>query len=53
MVLILDAQRRFRVSQMYAGMRVFALLGQVLNQLFGLLHRLLLSWHWGLTHRQR
>jgi ABC-type nitrate/sulfonate/bicarbonate transport system permease component len=46
---ILDAQRRFRVIQMYAGMLALAILGYVLNQLFSLLHRSLLAWHWGLT----
>jgi ABC-type nitrate/sulfonate/bicarbonate transport system substrate-binding protein len=49
---ILDAQRRFRVIQMYAGMLALAILGYVLNQLFRLLHRSLLSWHWGLTQRK-
>ena len=49
---ILDAQRRFKVSQMYAGMLALAMLGYVLNQLFRLLHRSLLSWHWGLTQRK-
>jgi ABC-type nitrate/sulfonate/bicarbonate transport system permease component len=49
---ILDAQRRFRVIQMYAGMLALAILGYVLNQFFSLLHRSLLSWHWGLTQRK-
>jgi ABC-type nitrate/sulfonate/bicarbonate transport system permease component len=49
---ILDAQRRFRVNQMYAGMLALAILGYVLNQFFSLLHRSLLSWHWGLTQRK-
>jgi ABC-type nitrate/sulfonate/bicarbonate transport system permease component len=49
---ILDAQRRFRVSQMYARMLALAMLGYALNQLFNLLHRSLLSWHWGLTQRK-
>ncbi|MGH7825966.1 MAG: ABC transporter permease [Candidatus Binatia bacterium] len=48
---ILDSQRRFRVSQMYAGMLALAVLGYVLNQLFNLLHRSLLAWHWGLIRR--
>ena len=48
---ILDAQRRFRVTQMYAGMFALALLGYVLNQLFNLLHRRLLGWHWGMMRR--
>jgi ABC-type nitrate/sulfonate/bicarbonate transport system permease component len=48
---ILDSQRRFRVPQMYAGMAALALLGYTLNQLFNLLHRRLLGWHWGMTGR--
>lgn len=48
---ILDAQRRFRVAQMYAGMLALAILGYALNQLFNLLHRRLLSWHWGMMRR--
>jgi ABC-type nitrate/sulfonate/bicarbonate transport system permease component len=45
---ILDSQRRFKVAQMYAGMLSLAILGYALNQLFDLLHRGLLSWHWGM-----
>jgi ABC-type nitrate/sulfonate/bicarbonate transport system permease component len=48
---ILDAQRRFRVAQMYAGMFALALLGYTLNQLFNLLHRRLLGWHWGMMRK--
>jgi ABC-type nitrate/sulfonate/bicarbonate transport system permease component len=48
---ILDAQRRFRVTQMYAGMLALALAGYLLNQLFTLVHRSLLAWHWGMTRR--
>jgi ABC-type nitrate/sulfonate/bicarbonate transport system permease component len=48
---ILDAQRRFRVAQMYAGMFALAILGYTLNQLFNLLHRRLLSWHWGMMRK--
>jgi ABC-type nitrate/sulfonate/bicarbonate transport system permease component len=48
---ILDAQRRFRVAQMYAGMLALAILGYALNQLFNLVHRRLLSWHWGMMRR--
>jgi ABC-type nitrate/sulfonate/bicarbonate transport system permease component len=48
---ILDSQRRFKVAQMYAGMLALALLGYALNQLFNLLHRMLLSWHWGMMRR--
>jgi ABC-type nitrate/sulfonate/bicarbonate transport system permease component len=49
---ILDAQRRFRVAQMYAGMLALAIVGYVLNLLFDLAHRILLAWHWGMLHRQ-
>jgi ABC-type nitrate/sulfonate/bicarbonate transport system permease component len=49
--LILDSQRRFKVAQMYAGMLSLAILGYLLNQLFNLLHRRLLSWHWGMMRR--
>ena len=48
---ILDSQRRFRVAQMYAGMLALAVLGYALNQLFNLLHRTLLAWHWAMTRR--
>ncbi len=48
---ILDSQRRFRVAQMYAGMFARAILGYSLNQCFNLLHRRLLSWHWGMMRR--
>jgi ABC-type nitrate/sulfonate/bicarbonate transport system permease component len=50
---ILDSQRRFRVAQMYAGMLALAILGYSLNLLFDLLHRSLLSWHWGMMQRIR
>lgn len=49
---ILDSQRRFRVAQMYAGMLTLAILGYALNQLFNLLYRSLLSWHWGMMLRK-
>ena len=49
---VLDSQRRFRVAQMYAGMLTLALLGYTLNQLFNLIHRLVLPWHWGMMRRK-
>ena len=48
---VLDSQRRFKVAQMYAGMLALAILGYVLNQLFNLLHRSLLPWHWGMNKK--
>jgi ABC-type nitrate/sulfonate/bicarbonate transport system permease component len=44
---VLDAQRRFRVAQMYAGMLTLAILGYTLNLLFDAISRYLLAWHWG------
>lgn len=48
---VLDSQRRFKVAQMYAGMLALALLGYTLNQLFNLIHRVVLPWHWGMAKR--
>ena len=48
---ILDAQRRFRVAQMYAGMLALAILGYALNQIFNVMQRRLLAWHWGMVRR--
>jgi NitT/TauT family transport system permease protein len=49
---ILDSQRRFRVAQMYSGMLSLAILGYLLNQLFNVLHRSLLAWHWGMIRKK-
>lgn len=49
---ILDAQRRFRVAQMYAGMLALAILGYALNLLFDFAHRTLLAWHWGMLRKR-
>jgi ABC-type nitrate/sulfonate/bicarbonate transport system permease component len=48
---VLDAQRRFKVAQMYAGMLTLALLGYSLNQLFDLVVRWLLPWQRGMMRR--
>ena len=50
---ILDAQRRFKVDQMYAGMLSLAIVGYALNQLFFLSYHRLLAWHKGLTGIER
>jgi ABC-type nitrate/sulfonate/bicarbonate transport system permease component len=50
---ILDAQRRFKVDQMYAGMLSLAILGYTLNQLFFLFYSTALAWHKGLVRRER
>lgn len=44
---VLDAQRRFKVAQMYAGMLALALLGFTLNLVFEWVYRVLLAWHVG------
>jgi ABC-type nitrate/sulfonate/bicarbonate transport system permease component len=49
---ILDAQRRFRVAQMYAGMLALAILGYSLNLLFDAAQRIVLAWHWGMLQRK-
>jgi len=49
---ILDAQRRFKVAQMYAGMLALAIIGYGLNLLFNLAHRTFLAWHWGMLRKQ-
>ena len=48
---VLDAQRRFRVAQMYAGMLTLAILGYALNQVFNVIHHLVLPWQRGMTER--
>jgi ABC-type nitrate/sulfonate/bicarbonate transport system permease component len=50
---ILDAQRRFKVAQMYAGMLALAIVGYGLNLLFNLAHRTFLAWHWGMLREQQ
>jgi len=50
---ILDSQRRFKVTQMYAGMLSLALLGYLLNHLFLLVYHSLLPWHKGITRRNQ
>ncbi len=45
--MILDAQRSFRVPEMYAGIFTLAILGYAVNHLFSALERRVLSWHPG------
>jgi ABC-type nitrate/sulfonate/bicarbonate transport system permease component len=49
---ILDSQRRFKVSQMYAGMLALAILGYALNQLFLVFYNWVMAWHKGLTAQE-
>jgi len=50
---ILEAQRTFRIPQMYAGMLVLALLGYGLNRCFLFFDARVMAWHKGATARQR
>lgn len=50
---ILDAQRSFKIPQMYAGMLVLALLGYGLNRCFLSVEAYVMAWHRGLTARQK
>jgi ABC-type nitrate/sulfonate/bicarbonate transport system permease component len=48
---ILNAQMTLLLTDLWCGILLVALLGFVLNALFGLLERRLLSWHRGAHHR--
>lgn len=47
--LILDAQRAFRVAEMYAGIFALAIVGYTLNRLFVWAESRALAWHRGVT----
>jgi ABC-type nitrate/sulfonate/bicarbonate transport system permease component len=49
---ILNAQRSFRVPDMYAGVITLGLLGYALNALFVRLERYVLRWHIDATRRE-
>ena len=49
---ILNAQRSFRVADMYAGVVTLGLLGYALNALFVRLERFVLRWHIDATRRE-
>lgn len=49
---ILDAERTFRVSEMYAGIFSLAAVGYALNGLFVKLNAKALAWHHGLTSKE-
>ncbi|MFQ6057953.1 MAG: ABC transporter permease [Anaerolineae bacterium] len=50
--LILDAQRAFRVSEMYASIFTLAILGYMLNQFFVTVEGRVLAWHRGMTAQE-
>lgn len=50
---ILDAQRGFKITSMWAGIIALGILGYLLNKLFALLERRALAWHAGMTAHDR
>ena len=49
---ILDEERSFRITEMYAGIVVVALLGYTLNRLFTLMEARAMAWHRGLIRKE-
>lgn len=50
---ILDAQRGFKITSMWAGIIALGILGYLLNKLFALVERRALAWHAGMTAHNR
>jgi ABC-type nitrate/sulfonate/bicarbonate transport system permease component len=50
---ILNAQRGFKVREMFAGILTLAAVGYILNYLFLLIESRVLRWHYGYTQQQR
>ncbi|MGW0003658.1 ABC transporter permease [Nocardia grenadensis] len=50
---ILDAQRGFKITSMWAGIIALGILGYLLNKLFALGERRALAWHAGMTAYDR
>lgn len=50
---ILDAQRGFKITSMWAGIVALGILGYLLNKLFALVERRVLAWHAGMTAHNR
>jgi len=49
---ILDAERTFRIPEMYAGVFSLAAVGYMVNRLFVLLESFIMAWHKGLTSKE-
>ncbi len=49
---VLNAQRSFRVKEMYAGIIALAIIGYALNSLFLTLERRAMAWHIGATRKE-
>ncbi len=50
---ILNAQRGFKIREMFAGILTLAVVGYVLNYLFLVIESRILKWHYGYTQHQR
>jgi len=50
---ILNAQRGFKIREMFAGVLTLAVIGYLLNYLFLLIESKILAWHYGYTQQQR
>jgi ABC-type nitrate/sulfonate/bicarbonate transport system permease component len=50
---ILNAQRGFKIREMFAGILTLAVVGYVLNYLFLVVESRILKWHYGYTEHQR
>lgn len=50
---ILNAQRGFKIREMFAGVMTLAIVGYMLNYLFLLIESRVLKWHYGYTQHQR
>jgi len=49
---VLDAERTFRIPEMYAGVFSLAAIGYVVNRIFVLLESFIMAWHKGLTSKE-
>jgi ABC-type nitrate/sulfonate/bicarbonate transport system permease component len=49
---VLDAERTFRIPEMYAGVFSLAAIGYIVNRIFVLLESFVMAWHKGLTSKE-
>ena len=49
---VLDAERTFRIPEMYAGVFSLAAIGYVANRIFVSLESFIMAWHKGLTSKE-
>jgi ABC-type nitrate/sulfonate/bicarbonate transport system permease component len=49
---VLDAERTFRIPEMYAGVFSMAVVGYLVNRLFVLVESIVMGWHIGLTSKE-